>query len=144
MVHWQLGLQLVHTMCSLATSCGLSPLVTDGRFLTWCSSWIYASVGMAWRPWAPNAPVSTTWSLRDGFGEDLQSILHLVTRTSRTVNAADVVARSDLICILYFQVALGPGRTRQDVTGLLLGLLHLESRCCSWCCERSWGLFSRL
>ena len=32
MVYWQLGLQLVHIMCSLATSCGPSPLVTYGHF----------------------------------------------------------------------------------------------------------------
>ena len=61
--------------------------------------------------------------LSDGLGEDLKSILHLVTRTSRIVNATDVVARSDWICILYLHVALCPRRLRQDVTGLVLGKL---------------------
>ena len=92
--------------------------------LTWCSSWIFASVGMEWSPWwAPNTSVSPTWSLGDGLGEDLKSILHLVTRTSRIVNATDVVARSYWICILYLHVALCPRRLRQDVTGLVLGKL---------------------
>eukprot|EP00438_Fugacium_kawagutii_P031307 Skav215331 [mRNA] locus=scaffold1391:33066:38598:- [translate_table: standard] len=114
MVDWQLGLQLVHILWSLAASCGPSPLVTSGHFLTWSSSWIYASVGMAsWPWWTPIIPVSTTWSFGDCLGEDLGSILHLVTRISSIVNAA-AVALVDLICILRFHAAFGPRRTRQD------------------------------
>ena len=109
MVHWHLGLQLVHVMCSLAKSFGVSHLGCKRSL-----SILHSSLDLCFYGCGLAEP---------GFKHALQvldkgySWFCTVAKISWLAYGAGTVARRGLVWILHFHVALGPQK-RQDVIDL--------------------------